>query len=117
MSNILNEFGKIFINEVRDRTIRVYDKRIDGKMKDACSQELYSEVYKLNDSQRQLLEKIIPQVVDLCIHNMMCMFEEHEDMELRISGENISDISDGLSGELYTEDGWIQKYSKQRYEE
>ena len=26
-------------------------------------------------------------------------------------------FSDGLSGELYTEDGWIMKYRQERYEE
>lgn len=117
MSDTLVEFGEIFMEEVRDRTIRVYDKRVNGKMKDISSQELFKEVDKLNDSQRQLLEKMIPQIVDLCLHNMMCMFEEHEDVELRMNGENLLELSDGLSGELYTEDGWIQKYSKQRYEE
>ena len=43
--------------------------------------------------------------------------EEHEEIELTVKGRNLNEISDGLAGELYTEDGWIQKYTKQRYEE
>lgn len=31
--------------------------------------------------------------------------------------DRVREESDGLSGDLYTEDGWIQKYSSQRYEE
>lgn len=114
MSNNLETFGEVFINEVRDRTIRVFDKRVDGIMKDTGSQELYREVQLLNDSQRGLIHKIISQVTDLSLHNMLCMFEEHEEVALVMNGENITEASDGLSGELYTEDGWIKKYSKQR---
>lgn len=114
MSNNLEEFGKVFINEVRDRTIRVYDKRVNGIMKDVSSKELYNEVQHLNDSQHQLIQKIISQVTDLSLHNMLFMLEEHDDVELLMNGENIAEISDGLSGELYTEDGWIKKYSEQR---
>ena len=104
MSSNLEKFGELFINEVRDRTIRVYDKRVNGIMKDISSKELYNEVQHLNDSQRQLIQKIISQVTDLSLHNMLFMLEEHGEMELFMNGENIAEISDGLSGELYTED-------------
>lgn len=33
---------------------------------------------------------------------------------LKKQGINLNEESDGLSGELYTEDGWIQKYTSQR---
>lgn len=114
MSNNLEAFGEIFINEVRDRTVRIFDKRVDGIMNDTGSQDLYKEVQLLNDPQRKLIHKIISQVTDLSLHNMLCMFEEHGEVELVMNGENITEASDGLSGELYTEDGWIKKYSKQR---
>lgn len=50
------------------------------------------------------------------MHNMLFMLEEHEEIEMLYAGENIVEESDGLSGELYTEDGWIEKYSKKMYE-
>ncbi|ADZ85084.1 hypothetical protein QTL86_22675 [Cellulosilyticum sp. ST5] len=117
MSDVLSRFGEILISDVRDRTIRSYDMRINGKMKDESSQKLYSEVEQLDITQRQLIERIVPQIVDLSIHNMLCMLEEHSNIDMQIEGESISEISDGLSGELYTEDGWIQRFSNQRYEE
>lgn len=51
------------------------------------------------------------------MHNMLFMIEEHEEIELLYKEENIAEKSDGLSGELYTEDGWIEKYSKKLYED
>lgn len=115
MDNCLNEFGKVLIKEVRDRTIRLFDKKIQGVMKDKESQFLFEQVNKLSEEQRLIINKIIPQIVDLSLHNMLCIFEEHDKFQIVIDGENIADISDGLSGELYTSDGWIEKFSEQRY--
>lgn len=114
MSNDLDIFGEIVINEVRDRTIRIFDKRIEGIMKDEYSQQLYKEIQLLNDSQRELVYRIIEQVTDLSIHNMLSMFEEHDEVGLLYRDENLVEKSDGLTGELYTDDGWIKKFSKQR---
>ena len=66
---------------------------------------------------KQLINELIPQVVDLCLHNMLCMFEEHEDFVISIDEENLNDLSDGLAGELYSADGWISRFSEQRYDE
>ena len=38
MDNYLEEFGKIFIKEVRDRTIDVFDRKTQGLMKSKESQ-------------------------------------------------------------------------------
>ena len=115
MDNYLEEFGKIFIKEVRDRTIDVFDRKTQGLMKSKESQLLFERVNKLNDEQKSLISDIIPQIVDLSIHNMLCLFEEHDEFQIIVGGENIADISDGLSGELYTSDKKKKKFSEQRY--
>lgn len=38
----------------------------------------------MNNEERQLIEKMIPQIVDLSIHNMLCMVEEHEDIDVQV---------------------------------
>lgn len=116
MDDTLSQFGEILMNEVRDRTIHGFDMIVTGKMKGESSQKLFHEIKQMDDKQRHIIEKIIPQIVDLSIHNMLCMFEEHADIELQMNNECITEISDGLAGELYTEDGWIQRFSKERYE-
>ena len=114
MYNLLDEFGKTLMSDVRDRTILVFDKRIQGLMKDEASLRLYERISSLDNNQKKLIEDIIPMVVDLSIHNMLCMLEDHSDFSLIKDSKNIAELSDGLSGELYTEDGWISKYSEQR---
>ncbi|MBQ6566281.1 MAG: hypothetical protein IJR93_07295 [Treponema sp.] len=117
MNDISDFFGKILIDDVRDRTIRNIDSIVTGRMKDEDSQCLYKKICLLSLKQNELINELIPKIVDFTLHNMLEMFEEHEEIELTVKGRNLNEISDGLAGELYTEDGWIQKYTKQRYEE
>ena len=111
----LDEFGKTLIQETRDRTIRLVDKKICGQMKDAESQLLFDKIQQLNNPKaEQIIKDLVPMVTDLCIHNILCMVEDSDDISILYDGEDISETSDGLAGELYTEDGWIEKYSSQR---
>lgn len=114
MTNDLSEFGSILMSDVRDRTIRLFDKKLQGAMQDEESKKLYERTLNLSNEQKKLLEDIIPKVVDLSIHNMLCMFEDHTEFEIVKDGKNIVEMSDGLAGELYTSDGWISQYSEQR---
>ena len=115
MDKCLEEFGEIFIKEVRDRTIDLFDRKMQGLMRSKESQLLFERMNKLNEEQKSLIRDIIPQIVDLSMYNMLDLFEEHDEFQVIVGGENIADVSDGLSGELYTSDGWIEKFSGQRY--
>lgn len=117
MEDALSYLGEVLMREVRDRTIEGFDNRINGKMRDAKSQKLFEESKQIGNEEYKMIEKIIPQVVDLCIHNILCMIEDNSKIDVRIDDESVDEISDGLAGELYTKDGWIHRFSKQRYEE
>ena len=117
MNDKLQYFGNKLMKEVRDRTIREFDLRVSGKMMDEESQRLANKMQNMNEEQRELINKIISQSIDLCIHNTLCLLEDNDDIVLLVDDISISECSDGLSGELYTEDGWIQKFSEQRYDE
>ncbi|MEZ3428796.1 MAG: hypothetical protein K1W36_00600 [Lachnospiraceae bacterium] len=117
MNNELNSFGKILMNDVRDTTIESFDNMINGTMKGITAENVQEKIREFSDGQIDVVKWMIPQVVDLCLHNILWMVEQEEDITLSFKEINLKDESDGLSGELYTEDGWIQKYSLQRYEE
>ena len=113
MNNSLEKFGQIFIEEVRDYTIRTYKKIFDGSMKGLTAQEVRERISTLDEQQKNMVLWLISKVVDDSMHNMLLMLEEHEEIEITYEKINIVEESDGLTGELYTEDGWIEKYSKQ----
>ncbi|OOM72223.1 hypothetical protein [Clostridium sp. BL-8] len=119
--DILNEYGKILISDVRDRTIHSMDMMLSGKMNGVTAKRILEKVSSFSESQLESLKWLIPKIVDLSLHNMLVMIEENDEINVEISAgdvsNNIKEVSDGLPGELYTEDGWIMKYSNERYEE
>ena len=108
----LEKYGELFINEVRDNTIDCFEKIFNGTMKGITAREIQEKTGKFKDSEKKEILWIITKAIDQCIYNMLFMTEEHDEIEIIYQGENIAEISDGLSGELYSEDGWIGKYSK-----
>ena len=63
------------------------------------------------------LLQLIPCVVDTVLHHLLWTSEQDSDLQLGIRMgvvmENLGGISDGLPGELYTQEGWIARYSKE----
>lgn len=114
---IIEAFGKLLISDVRDHTIETFDGMLQGTVKGSTAQKIQEKIKTFDQEQMDALEWMVPHIVDLCLHNMLWMAEQQEDITLLFQGTELREESDGLAGELYTEDGWIQKYSSQRYEE
>lgn len=111
MDNI-EKFGEIFINEVRDSTINCFENIFSGTMKGITAQIIQEKILQFNDEEKKKILWIISKAIDQCMYNVLFMAEEHDEIEIMYEGENIVEESDGLTGELYTEDGWIEKYSE-----
>ncbi|MCF7360839.1 hypothetical protein L3V23_01845 [Vibrio sp. A1-b2] len=118
--DLLDSFGKLLMSEVRDEAIEKYEMIAQGKIRSKSAQDLNSKLSKLDDEQLSLVREVVVSSVDDVLHNLLWMIEQSGDqITLTCNDENnavnIHTISDGLSGEMYTEDGWIAKYS--RYKE
>ncbi|CAM4503942.1 hypothetical protein FHS16_004556 [Paenibacillus endophyticus] len=108
--------GQVLMSGVRDQSISFWDKLIEGKMRGSMSKKI-SESY--STEQLEILTDIISQVVDTTLHNLLWTIEQEDQIHLKVQLDedaiDIKEASDGLAGELYTEDGWIIKYSEKRY--
>jgi hypothetical protein len=84
-------------------------------MRDEESKEISNS---LTDKEKELIKRLVPKIVDTSLHHLLWTLEQNESLELTIydgtKKENIAEISDGLTGELYTEDGWIYRFSNKR---
>ena len=121
-SDVLDDFGALLIRSVRDISIRHWNLVIDGKMKDSHSQEIHGNLAGYSPGQTECIRRIVSMVVDTTIHNVLCMVEQNERISVRIETEGqtvaaLTEISDGLAGELYTADGWIERFTTEYYEE
>jgi len=114
MSEILNEFGELFIKQVRDNSISILEKTIRGEMRAPADQELHRKISSLSNAEIEILKETAYRMVDLTLHNMLFMFEQSKAWVIANPKEGVqslSELSDGLAGELYTSDGWIQQFS------
>jgi hypothetical protein len=119
--NALDYFGELLMSGVRDETISSWDMIVNGKMKGITAQQVMEKISSFNEEQIEVLKWLIPKVTDSCLHNLLTTIEQNDELKVTISegqiDTNIKQISDGLEGELYTEDGWITRFSKERYDE
>lgn len=115
MNDMLNEFGELFIKQVRDNSISVLEKAIAGEMKAPADQVLHQKISSLSNEQIEILKETAYSMIDLTLHNILIMFEQSKAWVVsnpKGGVESLSVLSDGLAGELYTSDGWIQQFSK-----
>lgn len=115
---LLNDFGRKIINSVRDQAIFEFEAILFGKMKSESAIKLHNELKTFDKHQIDVLKKTIFASIDNVIYNTLDMLEQNEEsMRLLVSHDgnnerNIVEISDGLSGELFSKNGWIEKFSK-----
>lgn len=118
----LDKFGMLLMDRVRDIAIRETDAGIRGKSKAQISRQIFREILgNAGPETRDALLKATPIIVDTVLHYVLWMFEDEPALKISFesSGENVPDInaiSDGLSGEIFGQDGWIVRFSKQRYD-
>lgn len=110
----LDEFGRLFIKEVRDYVLEDFEKIFAGKLKGAKAKSLF-ELYKSNPACHELLKVFTAYAVDSTLHNALFFFEQNDQFTLSASSPSgpidLNQESDGLAGEIFGE-GWITKYSK-----
>lgn len=115
---LLDIFGQKIINSVRDQAIFEFEAMVQGKMKSENMVKLNNELKTFDKNQIEILKKVVLTTIDSVIYNTLNMLEQNEEnIRLLVSQDgknekNIVDISDGLSGELFTKKGWVEKFSK-----
>jgi hypothetical protein len=116
MKDVLDRFGRLLVSEVRDVAVAVALKSLRGQMKDRASKHLEAELAEVPESTLKLFETFATDLVDSTLHDLLSFFEGNEDFLIAFQ-ENENDlidlnkISDGLAGELVTEEGWISRFS------
>ena len=115
--NNLDKFGELLMKEVRDLTTEHYLMIKSGKMKSAIAQSIYANIQRLNEEDKSILDSVAGELIDRTISNFLRMLENSEEFTIAIEEDvpadsNIVELSDGLAGELFTEDGWYANYSQ-----
>ncbi|MBD7966648.1 hypothetical protein [Paenibacillus gallinarum] len=112
----IDEFGKVLMNDLRDKSIDFFELLVGRKWKSPSLQKLQTDLQSFNEEQIEIIRRILIRSVDSGIHDFLFKLQDQADfdneIEITIQGVNIISASDGLHGELFTEDGWYVKFSK-----
>ena len=116
MKDVLDRFGLLLVSEVRDVAVAVALKSLRGQMKDQASKQLEAELANVPESTRKLFETFATDLVDSTLHDLLSFFEGAEDFLIAFKDDednlvDLNEVSDGLAGELFTEEGWISRFS------
>lgn len=102
--------------EVRDSTAEDFLLMKTGSLKSTKMLELNKILSELDSDSKKTVEILVGEFVDRTIYYMLWMFENSErftiaEKENLLKGDLVEQ-SDGISGELFGDDGWFSKYSK-----
>lgn len=108
----VDKFGKLVVTQLRDSAIDFYDGLAKAHWKSQSHQQLQADLATLTAAQRDIARGCVVACVDTAMHDFLFALTESNDFAIEVDGKNIIDLSDGLHGEPYTEDGWIAKFGK-----
>lgn len=117
----LDIFGEFLVKNLRDNGIENAETLLNNKSKAPSNLKIQTEISKFNESQKELIKEIVIKSIDTAIHNFLFSLQELADFEnniqISVNGKNIVELSDGIHGESYSEDGWNVKFSKYKSKE
>ena len=114
----LDAFGKTLVTRVRDKSISEWKGIVTGHVKGETAEHSRALLKRPGTECGAAFVSLLPQVVDTVLHHLLWTLEQSEEITVAVQVgkervENVNDASDGLSGELYGQEGWIAKFSKE----
>ena len=112
----LDKFGEFIVVNLRDKAIENAEMLLENRSKSPQTKILQDELSTFNAAQKAIVANTVKASIDAAIHDFLFAIEEQADFEndiqIIVNEDNIVEMSDGLQGELFTQDGWFEKYSK-----
>ncbi len=116
---LLDDFGRKVIENVRDRSLDIPKRIVEKKVTNHYIESRYGGLDDLNENEIKIINTLISDTIADTIFYFLSMFEhDSESMRLYIVREgkeyDIRDISEVVGAEItfLHEGGWIQKFSK-----
>jgi len=114
----LEVFGEDLMHVVRDNVLDVFELALTGKMNSAPMQAMHQRLSSLTSDQQDDMRQVIRKFVDCTLHDVLYLLQRDERISVIVrptdkSGEiDLAKASNMLHAELYSEKGWINRYSQ-----
>lgn len=111
----LDDFGRTLIQALRNEGLDEWSRIVDGRLKGERAKEIRALI--AGPSEAALVLQIVPCVIDSVLHNLLNLIDT--DPRLTVGFQtgselipDIREVSDGLAGELYGDEGWIARFAE-----
>lgn len=117
-NEILDKFGRLVIENVFDENLKHFKQILKGTTKWGQGQK-YSEIFKkMNKEDKKIFELFFNETLKINIFSFLSIFEDYENFKVTYEDNNqvtnLVEASEMLKAELIIENGWIEKYSKEK---
>jgi hypothetical protein len=114
--NELDKFGKFFIQNLRDKSLDYLEGLFERKWKAPDLQNLQDRVAAFSPEFKQTVRELVESILTDGMHDLLFAIQENHDcnegIEILVDGKPVAELSDGLHGEIFGEDGWMVRFSK-----
>ena len=114
----LDKFGKFLIENLYDKGLDSFEKLANGNVNAESKQALQEKLEMFTPNQLEIVKNVVSTVLTTSMHDFLFALAERSDfdgdIEIIVDNKNIAEDSDGLQGELFSEDGWLQKFSQHK---
>ncbi|WP_088341940.1 DUF6547 family protein [Robiginitalea sediminis] len=118
MNDPLDKFGKLVVEKLRDKQIDAFQGLIKGKWRDKKSKELHAKLSKFTLNQKQVVADVLEEALENAMHDFLFAIQESNDLDdglkVYMNGKNVAELSDGLHGEIFGEEGWVHRFSRHK---
>lgn len=104
------------MKNLRDQALEDLEMLLRGAWKSPATHDMQNRLGLLTADQRELFREVADRIITTGMHDFLFALQEASDanqgIEVRVDGTNVASLSDGLHGEIFSEEGWIAKHSK-----
>lgn len=117
----LDAFGWLLMS-TRDLAILQWDQILAHKRNYAPWQRLVKKFGELDDRSLEIVSEVLPHIVDTVIYCFLADIDASQAVKVSVisNGSEIKDVarlSDGLPAEPVSDNGWLVRFARQRFEQ
>ena len=121
-NNPLDAFGGFLVSNLLDHSIHILKTRLYEELNENIEmpkeyRDLAEKIKLFSEAQKETIEKLLSNVVIQQIMWFLLSLElekvsGNNRIKVMVDGENVVELSDDLTGELFDMDGWVKKFSE-----
>ena len=115
MDQSLDKFGEFVIKNLLDQGIDKFKRLSNGEIEAPSLQGLQQDSQSFNAKDMEVVQRLIVEIMTSTTHDFLYALQERaelkEDIQITVDNNSITELSDGIQGELFSDNGWIKRYS------